>query len=73
MLRIAFFAALVALSSAALKFSDCGNGEVIDVKVTNCDGATCTLHKGKEVTITVDFTASEFTYSTGSLNKLMQC
>ena len=36
-----------------------GHAEVTNVAISGCTTSPCTLHKGKEVTIDIDFTASE--------------
>jgi hypothetical protein len=40
-------------------YSNVGHAEVKSVEVSSCSSSPCTLHKGKDVTLNVHFTASK--------------
>ncbi|CAG2109860.1 unnamed protein product, partial [Medioppia subpectinata] len=51
-------AVLIVAASAGIPFKDCGHSEVTNVAITGCTTSPCTLHKGKEVTIDIEYTAN---------------
>ncbi|CAG2114483.1 unnamed protein product, partial [Medioppia subpectinata] len=58
MLKFACLAVLIVAASAGIPFKDCGHSEVTNVAITGCTTSPCTLHKGKEVTIDIEYTAN---------------
>ncbi|CAG2164347.1 unnamed protein product [Oppiella nova] len=61
MLKIVCLALFIAAVSAGIPYKDCGHAEVSNVAITGCTTSPCTLHKGKQVTIDIDFTANQDT------------
>ncbi|XP_054154518.1 mite group 2 allergen Lep d 2-like [Oppia nitens] len=60
MLRFVCLSLLVALvASKGIPYKDCGHHEVTDFEITGCTTNPCTLHKGQEITITIEFIANQ--------------
>ncbi|CAG2107568.1 unnamed protein product [Medioppia subpectinata] len=48
----------IATVTAGIPFKDCGQSELRSVEVSGCTTSPCTLHKGNEITININYTAS---------------
>ncbi|CAG2109724.1 unnamed protein product, partial [Medioppia subpectinata] len=48
----------IAAVTAGIPFKDCGQFELKSVEVSGCTTSPCTLHKGNEITININYTAS---------------
>ncbi|CAG2111596.1 unnamed protein product [Medioppia subpectinata] len=60
MYRLMCLAVLVAFVSAkGLPYKDCAHHEVTDFEITGCTTNPCTLHKGSNITVTVEFVANQ--------------
>ena len=55
-------AALIATASCGkIKFVDCGNKEVEEVRVENCnENDPCVFKKGRNISVEIDFISSKF-------------
>ncbi|CAG2115870.1 unnamed protein product [Medioppia subpectinata] len=61
MLKVVCLALFVAAVSAGIPYKDCGHSEVTSLEVSGCPSAPCILHKGKETTFTIKYTANQDT------------
>ncbi|CAG2178322.1 unnamed protein product [Oppiella nova] len=61
MLKVVCLTLFIAAVSAGIPYKDCAHSEVIDVAISGCTTSPCTLHKGKEVQIDIQYKANQDT------------
>lgn len=60
MLRFVCLVVLIGIAIAGkVEFRDCGKGEVREVWIEGCEGEKCTLKRGVELKVELDFEASK--------------
>ncbi|CAG2110887.1 unnamed protein product, partial [Medioppia subpectinata] len=59
MFKIGCFVLLITAVSAWPPPIDCGHAEITNIDITGCTTIPCTFHKGKEVTIDIDYIANQ--------------